>query len=113
VAELQRLVDEMDRERRAEAFNDVALAAARLINHGGATAKLRNVLRQFGRQVPGNFYARIPGAMECARAGYRRLLVAIEAGDRDEATVAARDYMQAQGKLVAKVLRKNGVLVAP
>jgi DNA-binding GntR family transcriptional regulator len=111
-AELHRLVERMDKERNADAFNDVALQAARLINHGGATAKLRNVLRQFGRQVPGNFYARIPGAIECARTGYRQLLTAIDAGDAAGAERAAQSYMQSQGQLVVKVLRKNGVLAA-
>jgi DNA-binding GntR family transcriptional regulator len=110
VAELRRLLERMDAERDAESFNEAALQAARLINHGGATAKLRNVLRQFGRQVPGNFYARIPGAIDCARQGYRQLLDAFEAGDVEGAEAAARGYMRAQGALVTKVLRDNGVL---
>lgn len=108
--ELRRLVDAMDAERNVDSFNAVALQAARLINHGGATAKLRNVLRQFGRQVPGNFYARIPGSMDCARRGYRELLGAIETGNAEAAEASARAYMRAQGSLVSKVLRKNGVL---
>jgi DNA-binding GntR family transcriptional regulator len=110
VEELRRLVVAMDAEDEPGAFNEVALQAWRLVNHGGSTAKLRNLLRQFGRQVPGNFYARIPGAMDCARSGYRRLLDAIDAGDPDAAELAARSYMQQQGRLVAEVLRGNGVL---
>lgn len=112
VTELRHLVDQLDAERHADAFNEVALRAARLMNHGGATAKLRNVLRQFGRQVPGNFYAAIPGAMDCARTGYRQLLEAIDAGDATGARLAAETYMRSQGQLVVKVLRKNGVLTA-
>ncbi len=110
VEELRRLVASMGRESEPGAFNDVALQAWRLVNHGGSTAKLRTLLRQFGRQVPGNFYARIPGSIDCARSGYRRLLEAIDAADADAAQLAARAYMQQQGRLVADVLRANGVL---
>lgn len=112
IAELQALVTRMRRAEDPHAFNEAAVAATRLINHHGATAKLRNVLRQFRRQVPGNFYERIPGSMPCARTAYQRMLRAIQAGDPEAAQRAAIVHMRDQGDLVMAVLRANGVLVA-
>lgn len=110
LAELKVLVAELQDADDSETFNRIGLKVARLINVNGATVKLRNVLRQFNRQVPGNFYERIPGAMDNARSGYKRILKAIQAGDPEAAQRAGVAYMRRQGDLVMAVLRANGVL---
>ena len=110
LAEFKALVAEMQTIDEPDAFLDISLRVSRLLNYNGATAKLRKLLRQFGRQVPGNFYARIPGSMDEARARYKRILKAVQAGDPDAARQAALTYMRKQGALVLAVLQENGVL---
>jgi DNA-binding GntR family transcriptional regulator len=109
-AELESLLVELNEADDPETFNPVAVRLVRLIHLEGATPKLRNLMRQFSRQVPGNFYVRIPGSMEGARIGYERLVKAIGSGDEESARLAAADYMRKQGDLVSVVLRANGVI---
>ena len=110
IAQLKVLVAELQDVDEPEPFNRIATQIARVINVNGATPKLRNLLRQFSRQVPGNFYERIPGSMGGARLGHQRLLKAIQSGDPDAAQQVAVNYLRKQGDLVVAVLRANGVI---
>jgi DNA-binding GntR family transcriptional regulator len=112
VAEMKSLVKEMQGVADVERFNELALETVRLMTRRGATAKLRNLQRQFSNQVPGNFYARIPDSIPAGRRGFSRIVSAIEAEDPDAAQAAAMAFMRKEGDLVMVVLRANGVLAS-
>lgn len=113
---LEELSAALTRLRRTEdlgAFDTEAAGFMRLIHVNGGTVELRRVLRNLVRQVPGNFFATIPGSVEQARAGYGRILRAIKSGDEEAAGAAVLSYMRRQGDLVVAHLRQRGVIPAP
>lgn len=93
-----------------DAFEVEATLFMRMIHVHGGTIELRRVLRNLVRQVPGNFFAAIPGSVDEARTGYARILRAVKAGEADGARAAVMTYMRRQGDLVVSHLRRRGVI---
>lgn len=111
LAQLKGLVEAMGVTDDTQTMYRLTIQAARLVNTNGGTVTVRNVMRQFGHQVPGNFFDRIPGAVGAARVGYRAMVDAIQHGDADAARRAVAEYMDEVGDLVVSALRANGAVV--
>lgn len=110
LAQLQGLVEAMGVTEDSHTMYQLAIRSTRLINASGGTVKVRNAIRQFGHQVPGNFFDRIPGSMAAARTGYRAIVGAIRSGDPDGARRAVAEYLDQVGNLVVEALAANGAL---
>lgn len=112
VEELSATLARLRRNDDVQAFDTEANRFMRLIHLNGGTVELRRLLRSLVRQVPGNFFATIPGSVEQARIGCGRILRAIKAGDEEAARAAVLSYMRHQGDLVVDHLRQRGVIAA-
>lgn len=89
--------------RQNEAFLRQLFAVA-------GSARLRAVSRIMQSIVPGNFFAKIPGAADVQREGTAVVVAAMRGGDAEAAGAGCLDMLRRQADLVTDLLGRRGIL---
>jgi DNA-binding GntR family transcriptional regulator len=81
-----------------------------LINHTGASSRVRAVLRHLSYNFPRELYTLSPGASPEANAGHARILAALRDRNGPAADAASQEHVRLEGENIIAALRRTGVL---
>jgi len=98
--------DAREVQRLTLEFHATVVAAAR-------SPRIKVMLRGMSGMIPGNFFARVPGAIDVERRGAAAVVRAIRKGDGDKAAEEYQRTLQRQGDQVVRVMAERGLFDPP
>jgi len=115
VAELATIERALRATSDPEAFHDLTLRFHNTIVDASRSPRIKVMLRSTTGLVSGNFFEKIPGAIEVERRGSTAIVRALRKGDVDTAVDRYQDMLKRQGDLVVEVFDARGLFgeVAP
>lgn len=98
-----------------DTFHDLTLRFHNTIVEASRSPRIKVMLRSTTGLVSGNFFEKIPGAIEVERRGSTAIVRALRKGDIDRAVDRYQDMLKRQGDLVVEVFDARGLFgeVAP
>jgi DNA-binding GntR family transcriptional regulator len=115
VAELATIERALRATSDPEAFHELTLRFHNTIVDASRSPRIKVMLRSTTGLVSGNFFEKIPGAIEVERRGSTAIVRALRKGDIDTAVDRYHDMLKRQGDLVVEVFDARGLFgeVAP
>jgi DNA-binding GntR family transcriptional regulator len=94
-------------------FHDLTMRFHNTIVEASRSPRIKVMLRSTTGLVSGNFFEKIPGAIEVERQGTTALVRALRDGDVDQAVTEYQTMLTRQGDLVVRAFEARGLFTTP